>query len=83
MALSQTDKKEVERIVKKEIQNFFNSSTLKQFENQMIDLIQKEIKKGKLRGDITEYISKAFNEFYFEIYRQRSMWGGTIKNLKL
>lgn len=83
MALSQTDKKEVERIIKKEIQNFFNSSTLKQFENQMIDLIQKEIKKGKLRGDITEYIAKAFTEFYFEIYRQRSMWGGTIKNLKL
>ena len=75
MALSQTDKKEVERIVKKEIQNFFNSSTLKQFENQMIDLIQKEIKKGKLRGDITEYIAKAFTEFYFELYRQRSMWG--------
>jgi hypothetical protein len=83
MALSQTDKKEVERIVKKEIQNFFNSSTLKQFENQMIDLIQKEIKKGKLRGDITEYIAKSFTEFYYELYRQRNMWAGTIKNLKL
>jgi len=83
MSLSQTDKKEVERIIKKEIQNFFNSNTLKQFENQMIELIKKEIQKGKLRGDITEFISKAFTEFYFELYRQRNNWTGTIKNLKL
>jgi len=83
MALTQGDKKEVEKLVKKEIQNFFNSSTLRQFENQMIELIQKEIKKGKLRGDITEYISKAFTEFYYELYRQRNIWSGTIKNLKL
>lgn len=83
MALSQTEKKEVERIIKKEIQNFFNSNTLKQFENQMIELIKKEIQKGKLRGDITEFISKAFTEFYFELYRQRTNWTGTIKNLKL
>ncbi len=34
MALSQSEKKEIETIVKKEIKDFLNSNTLKQFEDK-------------------------------------------------
>jgi len=83
MPFSQSDKKEIEKIVKSEIKSFFNSSTLKQFENQMIDLIRKEIRNGKIKGDITDYITKAFIEFYYEMYKQKHMWTNTFKNLKI
>ena len=47
MALSATDKKEIEVMIRKEIKDFLNSNTLKQFEDKIIDLIRKEIQRGK------------------------------------
>ncbi len=83
MALSSSDKKEIEGMVRKEIKDFLGSNTLKQFEKYMIDNVKKEMRKGELRGDITEFISKAFYEFYYLMWRQKSTWENTIKNIKL
>ena len=83
MALTSADKKEIEGIVRKEIKDFLGSNTLKQFEKYMIDNVKKEMRKGELRGDITEFISKAFYEFYYLMWRQKSTWENTIKNIKL
>lgn len=83
MALTQADKKEIETMVRKEIKTFFNSNTLTQFENKMIDLVKNEIKTGKIRGDITEFISKAFSEFYYTLYLQKSSWEPKIKKIKI
>jgi len=41
------------------------------------------MRKGELRGDITEFISKSFYEFYYLMWRQKSTWENTIKNIKL
>ena len=38
MALSTTEKKEIEVLVRKEIKDFLSSNTLHQFEDKMIDL---------------------------------------------
>lgn len=83
MSLTSADKKEIEGIVRKEIKDFLGSNTLKQFEKYMIDNVKKEIRKGELRGDITEFISKAFYEFYYLMWRQKATWENTIKNIKL
>ena len=48
----------------------------------MIDKIKSDMKSGKLRGDINEYIRKAFVEFYHFLWSKRSTWENTIKNLK-
>ena len=53
MSFTQSQKSEIENMIKKEIKTFFNSNTLTQFENKMIDLVKNEIKTGKIRGDIT------------------------------
>ena len=51
--------------------------------DKMIDLVKNEIKTGKIRGDITEFISKAFSEFYYTLYLQRSSWEPKIKKIKI
>lgn len=79
MALSQSDKKEVEQIVRKEIKDFLNANTTKQFEDKLMDKISKDIKRGKLEKDVKELIIKSFREFYTIMYQQRSFWESRFK----
>ena len=48
MALTQTDKNEIEVMIRKEIKSFLDSNTSKQFEDKLIDKISVEIQRGKL-----------------------------------
>jgi len=82
MALSATDKREIETMVRKEIKTFLDSNTLTQFENKMIDLIQKEIKRGKIQGDINEIVIKIMREFYNIMWTKRSFWEPQLRNVK-
>jgi hypothetical protein len=82
MALSNSDKKEIESIVRKEIKGFLNAPSVKKFEDSIIEKIKKDMDKGKLRGDINEYIRKAFVEFYYFLWSKRSTWENSIKNIK-
>jgi hypothetical protein len=82
MALSKTDKTEIERMVRKEIKDFMDSNTLKQFEDKMIKLIQQEIKRGKLSGDINDIVVKIMREFYQIMWTRRSFWEPTLKNVR-
>ena len=54
MALTASEKNEIEVIVRKEIKNFMGNNTIKQFEDKLMDRIQKDIKRGKLEGDIKD-----------------------------
>jgi tRNA A37 N6-isopentenylltransferase MiaA len=80
MALTNSDKKEIESMVRKEIKDFLNSNTTKQFEEKLIDQIRKEIKKGKLETEVKDIIVKSFREFFTLMYQQRSFWESKFKN---
>jgi ribosomal protein S20 len=80
MALSSSDKKEIEVIVRKEIRNFMENNTIKQFEDKLMDKIQKEIKRGKLEGDIKDITLRMFREFYQFMWMNRSYWEPRLKN---
>jgi hypothetical protein len=80
MALTQTDKKEIETIVRKEIKDFLGSTTMRQHEERMINLIAQEIKRGKLTGDVKDITIKIFREFYNFMWTQRSYWEPRLKN---
>jgi anti-sigma28 factor (negative regulator of flagellin synthesis) len=82
MSLTSTDRKEIEVLIRKEIKDFLNSSTLNQFENKMIETIKSEIKKGKIRGDINDIVTNIMKEFYKIMWTQRSFWEPTLKNVK-
>ena len=79
MALSSTEKKEIETLIRKEIKEFLNSQTVKQFENKLIDEIAKEIKRGKLENEVKELIVRSMTEFYGFLWTQKSTWEGRIR----
>ena len=80
MALSSSEKKEIETLVRKEIKDFLGSQTVKQFENRILDDVAKEIKKGKLESEVKELIVRGMVEFYQYMWTQRGSWEPRIRS---
>jgi hypothetical protein len=80
MALTSTEKKEIEVMIRKEIKDFMGNSTVKQFEDKLLDRISKEIKRGKLEGDVKDITLRMFREFYQFMWMNRSYWEPRLKN---
>ena len=80
MALTSGEVKEVEVLVRKEMKSFLESNTIKQFEDQLIERIAKEIKRGKLEGDVKDITLRMFREFYQFMWMNRSYWEPRLKN---
>jgi hypothetical protein len=80
MALTATDKKEIEALVRREIKSFIGSNTMKQMEDKFLDMVVREIKRGKLEGEVKEITLKMFREFYQFMWMNRSYWEGRLKN---
>ena len=74
MALSKTEKDQIEVMIRKEIKDFMNANTVKQFENKLIDELKKEIKNGKLDRDIKSIVSDVMIDFYRLMWTKRSFW---------
>lgn len=80
MALTSSEVKEIEVIIRKEIRSFMDNNTIKQFEDKLMDKIQKEMKRGKLEGEIKDITLKMFREFYQFMWVNRSYWEPRLKN---
>ena len=80
MALTNSETKEIEVMIRKEIKSFMNNNTVKQFEDKLMDRISKDIKKGKLEGDIKDITLRMFREFYQFMWMNRSYWEPRLKN---
>jgi hypothetical protein len=80
MALTSTEQKEIEVMIRKEIRNFMDNNTIKQFEEKLLDRISKEIKRGKLEGDVKDITLRMFREFYQFMWMNRSYWEPRLKN---
>jgi hypothetical protein len=79
MAFNQSEKNEIEKIVKKEVKGFLESNTLKQFETKLIDIISSEIKKGGINKDIKLIVTKSLQDFYEYLFTTRNIWGDRLK----
>jgi hypothetical protein len=80
MALTPTDKKEIETMIRKEIKDFIGSNTMKQYEEKLITILSKEITKGKMQGDVKDLVIRVFREFYNFMWTQRGYWEPRLKN---
>jgi hypothetical protein len=80
MALTSTEQKEIEVMIRKEIRNFMDNNTIKQFEDKLLDRVSKEIKRGKLEGDVKDITLRMFREFYQFMWMNRSYWEPRLKN---
>jgi hypothetical protein len=80
MALTQTDKKEIEVLIRKEMKDFFNSTTITQYEDKLIEKLQKEFRRGKFEGEVKDITIKMFREFYQFMWTNRGYWEPKLKN---
>jgi hypothetical protein len=82
MALTNTDKKEIEVMVRREIKDFLGSTTVQQMEKKILEMISKELKKGSLRGDVNNAIINIMKEFYQIMWTRKGFWENQLKNVK-
>lgn len=80
MALSNTDKKDIEVMIRKEIKDFIGSSTIKQYEDKLIDILATEMRRGKIHGEMKDVVVRVFREFYNFMWTQRGYWEPRLKN---
>ena len=80
MALTNSDMKEIEVLIRKEIKQFLDSQTIRQFEDKLMDKIAKDIKRGKLEGEVKDVTLRMFREFYQFMWMNRSYWEPKLKN---
>lgn len=80
MALNVTDKREIETLIRKEIKDFMGANTIKQFEDKLLDLVIKDMKRGKSEREIKDLVIKMFTEFYGMMYQQRTMWQSRLRS---
>jgi len=73
MALTSSEVKEIEVMIRKEIRSFMDNNTVKQFEDKLMDKIQREMKRGKLEGEVKDITLKMFREFYQFMWVNRLM----------
>jgi hypothetical protein len=80
MALSNTDKKDIEVMIRKEIKDFIGSSTIKQYEDKLIDILAIEMRRGKIHGEMKDVVVRVFREFYNFMWTQRGYWEPRLKS---
>lgn len=79
MALTSTEKEQIERMIRKEIKDFMDTNTVKQFENKLIDMFKKEIKNGKLQKDVRAVVGDVMVDFYRLMWTRRAFWEPDIR----
>jgi hypothetical protein len=79
MALTDQDKREIERITKKEIKDFMNTTNAHKI---VIDIIQKELGTKKIDDKIVDLSTKVVVELFKTLWQRKSFWEGALKNVK-
>lgn len=79
MALSSDDKKDVERIVKKEVKDFLDTT---QAHDIVIKIIQKELGTKKIDEKIVDLSTKVVVELFRTLWSRKSFWEGPLKSVR-
>jgi hypothetical protein len=79
MALDNQDKREIEKIVKKEIKDFMDST---QAHRIVIKTIQDELGTKKIDDKIVDLSTKVVVELFKTLWQRKSFWETSLKNVK-
>ena len=79
MALSSQDKQEIERITKKEIKNFMDST---QAHKIVIDMVKKEMGTRDINDKVIDLSTKVVVELFKTLWQRKSFWESALKNVK-
>lgn len=79
MALSNSDIKEIERIARKEMKDFLDTT---QAHNIVIKVIQKELGTKKIDDKIVDLSTKVVVELFKTLWQRKSFWETPLKNVR-
>lgn len=79
MAISNEDKKEIERIAKKEIKDFMDST---QAHRIVVKTIQDELGSRKMDDKIVDLSTKVVVELFKTLWQRKSFWESALKNVR-
>jgi hypothetical protein len=79
MALTDQDKSEIEKIVKKEIKSFLEST---QSSRIVVKMIQDELGTKKIDDKIIDLSTKVVVELFKTLWQRKSFWEGALKNVR-
>ena len=79
MALTNDDKREVEKIVKKEVKDFLDTTKAHDI---VVKIIQKELGTKKIDDKIVDLATKVVVELYKTLWTRSNFWVSALKNVK-
>lgn len=79
MALNDSDKKEIERISRKEIKDFMNSTNAQSI---VVKMIQAELGTKKVDDKIIDLSTKVVVELFKTLWQRKSFWETALKNVR-
>lgn len=79
MAITGQDKSDVERIARKEIKDFMESSNAHKI---VVKMIQDELGTKKIDDKIVDLATKVVVELFKTLWQRKSFWEGSIKNVR-
>jgi hypothetical protein len=79
MALTDVDKREIERITRKEIKDFMDST---QAHKVVIKQIQQELGTKKIDDKIVDLSTKVVVELFKTLWQRKSFWESALKSVK-
>ncbi len=79
MALTNEDKREIEKIVKKEIKDFMDST---QAHKIVIKVIQDELGTKKIDDKIVDLSTKVVVELFKTLWQKKSFWEQSLKSVR-
>lgn len=79
MALTNSDIKEIEKISRKEMKDFLETT---QAHNVVIKLIQKEIGTKNIDDKIVDLSTKVVVELFKTLWQRKSFWETSLKSVK-
>jgi hypothetical protein len=79
MALTDQDKKEIERITKKEIKDFMDST---QATRVVVKMIQDELGTKKIDDKIVDLSTKVVVELFKTLWQRKGFWESALKSVR-
>jgi hypothetical protein len=79
MAVTSQDKREIEKIVKKELNTFLKTTNAHRI---VLKMIQDEIGSKKTNEKIVALATKVVVELFKTLWQRKSFWEGALKNVK-
>jgi hypothetical protein len=79
MALTDSDKREIEKITKKEIKSFMDST---QAHKIVVDMVKKEMGTRDINDKVIDLSTKVVVELFKTLWQRKSFWESALKNVK-